>query len=218
MQYPIFHSIVNKINSSLSKSKIQVDKFRTWEETKINATGLEIWIDLSGSTDHLRAVSINFDWDRFRETSIARQLDGTEKHPLLKSHHLLESRVEPSIDVEVVWYFDERTCQPEGSRQRHGNNYRIDAASNWMAEVSRQVNMLLGEEEIITRWHIEIEGDESGKYLTAINLISYFQYELSRLDSLNAVHLYIEQRVRDLLSKINRVIRIADSNVEVSAA
>ncbi|MEX1062419.1 MAG: hypothetical protein WEC12_02345, partial [Balneolaceae bacterium] len=76
MQYPIFHSVVNKIKASLNKSKINVSKFKTWEETQINATGLEIWIDLVDSTDYLKAVSINFDWDRFRETRIAKQLEG----------------------------------------------------------------------------------------------------------------------------------------------
>lgn len=218
MQYPIFHSVVNKIKSSLNRSKITISRFKLWEETQINATGLEIWIDLSDSTEYLRGVSINFDWDRFRETRIAQQLDGTEKHPLLKSTHLLETKVEPVLDIEVVWYFDEERCQPDSDQSGENNNYRIDVASQWMEEASRQVNELLSSDEIITRWHIEIEGDEKGRYLTAINLISYFQYKLSDLHSLNGVHLYIEQRIRDLLFKINRVIRITDSTVNVPAA
>lgn len=218
MQYPIFHSVVNKIKSSLNRSKITISRFKLWEETQINATGLEIWIDLSDSTEYLRGVSINFDWDRFRETRIAQQLDGTEKHPLLKSTHLLETKVEPVLDIEVVWYFDEERCQPDSDQSGENNNYRIDVASRWMEEASRQVNELLSSDEIITRWHIEIEGDEKGRFLTAINLISYFQYKLSDLHSLNGVHLYIEQRIRDLLFKINRVIRITDSTVNVPAA
>jgi len=217
MQYPIFHSVVNKIKSSLSRSKITISKFKLWEETQINATGLEIWIDLEENTDHLRAVSINFDWDRFRETSIAKQLEGTEKHPLLKKPHLLETNVEPIIDIEVVWYFNEEKCQPAPDGSKENSNYRIDVASRWMSEASRQVNELLRSDDIITRWHLEIEGDENGRYLTAINLISYFQYKLSDLDSLNGVHLYIDKRVRDLLFKINRVIRITDSAVQVAA-
>ncbi|MEX2585141.1 MAG: hypothetical protein WD315_02030 [Balneolaceae bacterium] len=209
---------MNKIKSSLNRSKITISRFKLWEETQINATGLEIWIDLSDSTEYLRGVSINFDWDRFRETRIAQQLDGTEKHPLLKSTHLLETKVEPVLDIEVVWYFDEERCQPDSDQSGENNNYRIDVASRWMEEASRQVNELLSSDEIITRWHIEIEGDEKGRFLTAINLISYFQYKLSDLHSLNGVHLYIEQRIRDLLFKINRVIRITDSTVNVPAA
>jgi hypothetical protein len=216
MQYPIFHSVVNKIKASLTKNKINVSKFRTWEETQINATGLEIWIDLSESTDHLKSVSINFDWDRFRETAIAKQLQGTEKHPLLKAPHLVESNVEPVIDIEVVWYFDQDKCQPD---ETNGDgNYRIQVASQWMAEASRQVNELLLSDDIITRWHIEIEGDEKGKYLTAINLISYFQYTLSDQDSLNKVHQYVERKIYHLLYKVNRVIRIADKSVVIPAA
>jgi len=218
MQYPIFHSVVNKIKASLSRSNINVSKFRTWEETQINATGLEIWIDLSGSTRHLKSVSINFDWDRFRETRIARQLEGTEKHPLLQEAHLVTSNVEPVIDIEVIWYFNQETCQPSASHSNGEVNYRINVASQWMSEASRRINELLLSDDIITRWHIEIEGDENGKYLTAINLISYFQYRLSHLDSLNGVHEFIEQKVHHLLYKVNRVIRIADSSVEVSAA
>ncbi|MEX2572761.1 MAG: hypothetical protein WD317_00630 [Balneolaceae bacterium] len=210
---------MNKIKASLNKSKINVSKFKTWEETQINATGLEIWIDLVDSTDYLKAVSINFDWDRFRETRIAKQLEGTEKHPLLKAPHLVESNVEPVIDIEVVWYFNERKCQPSYTGSNADNsNYRINVASQWMSSASKQVNELLLSDEIITRWHIEMEGDENGKYLTAINLISYFQYTLSDLDSLNNVHAYVERKIHHLLYKINRVIRIADSSVEITAA
>jgi len=216
MQYPIFHSIVNKVQASLSKSKINVSKFRTWEETQINATGLEIWIDLTDSTRHLKAVSINIDWDRFRETTIAKQLQGTEKHPLLKAPHLVETNVEPVIDIEVVWYFDQDKCQPDNTNG--DGNYRLNVASQWMSEASKQVNELLVTEDIITRWHIEIEGDEKGKYLTAINLISYFQYPLSDLDCLKNVHKYLERKIHNLLYKINRVVRIADNSVMVDAA
>ncbi len=218
MQYPIFHSVVNKINASLNRSNIQVSKFRTWEETRINATGLEIWIDLSDSTRYLKTVSINFDWDRFRETNIARQLDGTEKHPMLRSPHLIEASVEPVIDIEVVWYFDVEKCQPSQAASNGQGDYRVNVASRWMEEASRKVNELLQSDDIITRWHIEIEGDENGKYLTAINLISYFQYSLADLNSLNNVHKYVERKVHHLLYKINRVVRLVDGVVEVPAA
>ena len=41
---------------------------------------------------------------------------------------------------------------------------------------------LLISDDIITRWHIEVDGDKDGKYLSAINLISYFQYSFTDLE------------------------------------
>src|SRR5690554_6400087 len=122
MQYPIFQSVVNKINATLNKRNINVVKFKTWEEARINAAGLEIVIDLQESTNHLTSLSINFDWDRFREAALANQLSGTDNHPMLKAKHLTEANVVPSIDVELVWYFDEKRCQP--SKTNGDANYR----------------------------------------------------------------------------------------------
>lgn len=216
MQYPIFQSVVNKINSSLNKRNINVVKFKTWEESKINAAGLEILIDLKDSTNHLTHLSINFDWDRFREAAMANKLDGTGDHPMLKSKRLMEANVVPSIDIELVWHFDVRRCQPETGTD--DDNYRIQMASEWMDRASKKVNELLISDDIITRWHIEIDGDEYGKYLTAINLLSYFQFSIGDLNSLNEVHNYIGRKLTHLLYKANRIIKIADSSVVVNAA
>jgi len=216
MQYPLFNSIVNKIKSSLGKKNINVSKFRTWDEPRINATGLEMHIDLSGSAKHLKGISINFDWDRFRETTLARSLDGLQKHPFLKSPHLLDNNIEPMIDIEVVWEFDVDLCQPAESK--NNTNYRVEAASKWMDEARLRVNELLLSDDIITRWHIEIEGDDKGKYLTAINLISYFQYSLATPKTLNETLQLVDRRLHHLLYKANRVVRIADPLVKLPAA
>ncbi|MEX2600307.1 MAG: hypothetical protein WD355_01585 [Balneolaceae bacterium] len=208
--------MVNKIKASLDRRNIKVTKFRFWEETRINATGLEIEIDLSGSTRHLDSITFNFDWDRFKETRLAQQLEGTEKHPLLKSPHLTDVEIDPVIDIEVIWYFDVDKCQPKTTNG--DSNYRINAASSWMSDTSREVNELLRKDDIITRWHIEIEGDEYGKYLTSINLISYFQLSLSEFESINNVHRYLERRIHNLLYKVNRVVRLADETVALPAA
>ncbi|MEX0649253.1 MAG: hypothetical protein WEA56_01845 [Balneolaceae bacterium] len=216
MQYPIFQSVVNKINASLNKRNINVVKFKTWEEAKINAAGLEILIDLKDSTNHLTHLSINFDWDRFREAALANQLSGTDNHPMLKAKHLREANVAPAIDVELVWYFNEKNCQP---RNTNGDaNFRIQMASEWMDRASKQVNELLVTDDIITRWHLEIEGDAHGKYLTAINLISYFQYSMAELKSLNEVQDFVARKLTHLLFKANRIIKIVDRTVAVSAA
>lgn len=216
MKYPIFQSVVNKINSSLSKRNINVVNFKTWEESKINAAGLEILIDLKDSTNHLTHLSINFDWDRFREAALANKLDGTDDHPMLKSKRLTEANVVPSIDIELVWHFDVNQCQPEIGTD--DDNYRIQMASEWMDRASKKVNELLISEDIITRWHIEIDGDEYGKYLTAIHLLSYFQFSIGELNSLNEVHDFIGRQLAHLLYKANRIIKIVDNSVVVNAA
>jgi len=216
MDYPIFQSIVNKINGSLLKRNLNVTKFRTWEEPKINAAGLEFFIDLSQSTNHLKSLSINFDWDRFREASLARQLDGTEDHPILQSETFSETSVKPGIDIEITWHFREDRCQPQGS---NGDaNFRIQKASEWMGEASDKVNELLISDDIITRWHLEVDGDKDGKYLSAINLISYFQYSFTDLHSLADVHKFVDRKLVHLLYKAKRVVEIVDETVKDHAA
>lgn len=216
MEYPIFQSIVNKIHGSLLKRNINVTKFKTWEESKINATGLEISIDLIQSTTHLKSLSINFDWDRFREASLARQLKGTDTHPILQSEPFSESKVKPVIDIEVTWYFREDRCQPAGTDD--DANFRIQKAGEWMKEASDEVNELLISDDIITRWHLEVDGDRNGKYLSAINLISYFQYSFTELTSLKEVHKFVDRKLTHLLYKAKRVVQIADQTVQVHAA
>jgi hypothetical protein len=216
MDYPIFQSIVNKINGSLLKRKINVTKFKTWEEPKINAAGLEFFIDLSQSTNHLKSLSINFDWDRFREASLARQLDGTDNHPILQSETFSGTNIKPIIDIEVTWHFKEDQCQPDASNK--DANFRIEQAGEWMNEASAKVNELLITDDIITRWHIEVDGDQNGKYLSAINLISYFQYSFSDLTSLKEVHKFVDRKLVHLLYKAKRVVEIVDETVHVHAA
>jgi len=216
MEYPIFQSIANIINGSLNERNINVTKFRTWEETKINATGLEIFIDLNDSTNYLKSLSINFDWDRFREAALAQQMEGTGKHPILKSDRFKEAKVSPVIDIEMTWHFKEDRCQPSTSNGE--TNYRIQTAGEWMDDASKKVNELLISDDIITRWHLEIDGDQYGKYLTAINLISYFQYEMSDLKSLCEVHDFVDRKLTHLLYKAKKIIEIVDDSVVVNAA
>lgn len=217
MQYPIFQSVTNKINGSLTKKNINVSKFKTWEETKINATGLEVMIDLDGSSHYLDSLSLNMDWDKFREAELASRLTGTDGHPLIKLKKKMDGmQILPMIDIEVTWYFNIKRSQPDGSNE--DANYRIEAASEWMDKLSKKVNELLTSDEIITRWHIEVDGDEKGRYLTAINLISYFQYSLGDLKSLNGVHEFVERKLMHLLFIANKIIRIADDIIEIKAA
>ncbi len=216
MHYPIFNSVVNTIDTKLEKRGIRTHKFNTWENNKINAAGLELEITLSKVSQFMQSLSINFDWDGFRERALANRLEGMESHPFLKVEKLSETEVIPSIDIEMTWLFDVDLCQPELPGET--GNYRIDKASQWMESISKRVNDLLKESDIITRWHIEIEGDENGKYLSAINLISYFQYQLDEPKSLNEVNQFVSKRLQDLLLKANKVIYLSDEILGESVA
>lgn len=216
MHYPIFKSIVNTIDTQLDKRGIHSRKFRTWEDNKINAIGLELIIDLEKTSPFIKSLAINFDWDSFRETSVARTLSGMESHPFLKIDRLSKTKVSPSIDIEMTWLFDPEICQPKVANKE--GNYRIDEASRWMESISKEINTLLRDENIITRWHIEIEGDKNGKYLSAINLISYFQYEFSSPKTVNEVNTYVSRRLQDLLLKATRVINSCDEVLKETIA
>ncbi|WP_421774325.1 hypothetical protein [Gracilimonas sp.] len=216
MHYPIFNSIVNTVETQLGKRGIKAKKFRTWEDNKIHATGLELIIGLNKASNFMNSLSINFDWDSFRETTMAKELEGMNSHPFLKIETLTKSSVTPTIDVEMSWLFDIDRCQPEIPGE--AGNYRIEKASRWMESISKKVNELLAKDDIITRWHIEIDGDENGRYLSAINLISYFQYELTSPKSLKEVQHLVSRKLQDLLLKANRVIYLADEILDDSVA
>ncbi|MEX0722023.1 MAG: hypothetical protein WD059_15205 [Balneolaceae bacterium] len=216
MQYPIFSSIVNTVETQLGKRGVTTNRFRIWEDNKIHATGLELIIELNKVSSFMHSLSINFDWDSFREATIAKDLKGMEEHPFLKIKTLTRSTVKPVIDVEMSWLFDIDKCQPEVPGE--SGNYRIEKASRWMEAITKEVNEFLADDDLITRWHIEIDGDESGKYLSAINLISYFQYELDSPNSLNEVQHLVGRKLHDLLLKANKVIFMSDKVLEKSIA
>lgn len=216
MHYPIFNSIVNTVETQLGKRGVKTTKFRTWEDNKIHATGLELIIDLDQVSNFMDSLSINFDWDSFREISMAKGLEGMNNHPFLKLETLTKSAIKPTIDVEMSWLFEVKRCQPEVPGET--GNYRIEKASQWMESISNRVNELLAEDDIITRWHIEIDGDINGRYLSAINLISYFQYDLSPPNSLNEVQHLVGRKLHGLLLKANKVIYLSDEILEESVA
>ncbi len=87
-----------------------------------------------------------------------------------------------------------------------------------MESISKEVNELLADDDIITRWHVEIDGDENGRYLSAINLISYFQYQLVELESLNEVQEIVKKKLNDLLLKANKVIFTSNKILDKSLA
>ena len=216
MNYPIFNSFVNQIENELTNKELEIKTFRTWHEDRINAAGLEIVIDVSSQHHYIKEVCINFDWDRFRETVLARQLEGMQEHPFLQEENMVSTSISPIIDIEVSWLFDEHKSQPHMQTGDYSN--KLNGASVWMEDISKEVNHLLKDDDIITRWHVEVEGTEKGKYLSAINLISYFQYTLEDLSSLNNVHEFVGEKLQDLLKKSNKVLKISDQTLEQQAA
>ena len=108
MQYPIFNSFINRIKADLNKKNIKSEEFVVWTEETINAIGLELRIQLDDISPYLQSVTINFDWDKFREVSLARQLPGMEKHPLLNvKNDITNTHLKPNMDVEVSWKFNQ---------------------------------------------------------------------------------------------------------------
>lgn len=215
MTYPIFNSFTNKIQSELNNREINIKTFKTWHEDGINATGLEILIDAQSSNNFIKEVSINFDWDRFRETVLAGQLDGLGEHPMLQEENLKSITVSPKIDVEVCWIFDEQ--RSEIALPDRSESGRLENAGKWMQEINSEVNELFDSDDIITRWHIEVEGNHNGKRLSLVSLISYFQYRLTDLKSLNDAHEFIKRQLQDLLVKSKKIRNISDQTIENAA-
>ncbi|MEX0684724.1 MAG: hypothetical protein WD267_07335 [Balneolales bacterium] len=211
MNYPIFNSIVKQIESELNKRATKIKNFRIWEEESINAAGLEFCMDLGKESRYLKEVSINLDWDKFREARLAKQLKGMEKHPLINQPHISNARVVPVIDVEVIWHFNENAIS-EITETKTGDA-RIKAASLWMDKINTKINTTIPNNNLVTRWHVEIEGDMKGKYLSNISLISYLQYELDNSDTLNSIHHIVGKNIQQLLARTNKIIYIAESTL-----
>lgn len=217
MKYPIFNTFINRIKSDLNRKNIEPAEFHVWTDETINATGLEIKIDLSGLSNHVKDVTINFDWDKFREINCARQLPGMEKHPLLSANTTMEhSSVLPGMDVEVTW-----NLRPDvvlSDQTELADSDRIERASVWMDTINKRIHDTLPADYIISRWHIEVDGDTVGRYLSTMSLISYFQFTLNQMTDLNQILDFISRKLQLILVRSNRIIQIAESSLKSVAA
>ena len=214
MNYPIFLSIVNTIQSDVESKHIQTESFKTWQDNTIFATGLELNINLGVNTRYLQQLSINFDWDQYREFLLANQLHGLDSHPLLGIDELREAKTKPTIDVELMLSFKPEHCQP--SLNDGKGNYRMDFASQWMDLISKRNLANFGPQSNVTRWHVEIEGDNDGKYLSNIQLISYYQFDLSHTKDMQDLQHFVEKSLKSLLVRSSRVIKISEAIIEQS--
>lgn len=218
MQYPIFQFIVNTIQSALKERDIDVSRSRVWEESKINATGLEIVFDLSRESQYLDNLQIHFDWDSFRERKLARQLKGTGNHPLLKQPAPEPAEVASTLDVELIWTFNVASHQPGGTSHRHMDHARIENASKWMEQINERLRILFMSRQLLSRWHLDIEGDEKGRRLKSTMLITYFQYSMDSVSDLSEVQTLISRRVKHLLFVSRKVAQAAESIIPTYAA
>lgn len=215
MNYPIFNSVVNHIESELQKRNIKIAASKIWTENTINATGLETEIDISDVSDYIENVTINFDWDKFREVNLASRLEGMNKHPLLLDEHALTAKVKPNIDIELTWHFKESIVKNLGP-SKVGTD-RVDTASHWMEDINQQIHTFLTSDNIITRWHIEVEGDLYGRYLSAMSLISYYQFTFEHCKTLNEIHNHISRTLQYLLMVALKVIQVANKSIPNAA-
>lgn len=216
MQYPIFQAIINRIQSSLKEREILTARARIWTEKEIHATGLEIKVDLSDQSPWMKEVNIHFDWDSFRERTLAKQLKGTSNHPFLTIPFLKSASVPPNLDVEVSWTFDMQSFQTSNSKS--GNLIAIETASQWMEEINHMLRTSFSSRSLLSRWHIEIEGDEKGRTLSSAQLITYFQFSLEHLKSLQDVHKTIDRRLIQLLFISRKVVQSANGVLSHYAA
>jgi hypothetical protein len=216
MQYPIFNSIINKIQTDLQNRDIKTQHFRVWTDKTINAIGLDISINLSHTSRHINKLVLHLDWDKFREINLARQLEGMQNHPMLNGGRFTDIVVIPRIDVEVNWVFNTDLIH-ESLHDRRGQA-RVEAASRWMESVNRKIREVTLGDEVITRWHVEMEGDTEGRYLSVMSLISYFDYELSGINDINDVHRFVARRLQQILVRTNKVMMLADESFMEAAA
>lgn len=211
MIYPIFDSIVKNIESGLSERSILIDAFRTWNEPAINATGLELGVEMDERSKTLTDMSINMDWDKFREIKMARQLKGMEEHPFLKEKVGTLTNVKAAIDVEVMWVLNEKSILDQFDESNFPK--RIESASNWMERINERASFLLKMDDVMTRWHVELEGDMNGRYVSKMCLISYFQYTLDGCTTVNDVHDYISEKLKNILSITRRLIVLSEETL-----
>ena len=99
-----------------------------------------------------------------------------------------------------------------------GDSKRIEVATQWMDTMNKRIHEVLPADYIMSRWHIEIDGDHHGRYLSTMSLISYFQFTLTQHTDLNQILEFISKRLQLILIRSNRIIKIAENSLMIIAA
>lgn len=213
-EYPLFSSVINRIGSGLLRHNIHPKRFKTWVENSINATGLEIVVDLQGS-EPITSMVINFDWDKFREVGLARQMEGMSGHPLLKSKKVTTTNVTPNMDIEISWQFNEHI--PIQVAPSKIGTQRVKVASEWMDAVTKEATEILPSEHSLSRWHVDIDGDFDGRFISQMTFITYFTIPLTSVNSLNALHLRVDRMLQVLLLTTDRMVKLAKRTLPLAS-
>lgn len=217
MKYPIFNSIITTIKSELKLRDLSPTKFKVWKDNTIKATGLELALRLNNHGSGIREITINFDWDTFREAKLAASLEGLERHPLLKRGKLHQNAANLSMDIETAWHFDEKQIL-EFASPTDREETRLEYASNWVSALNKELSMYLPQDNVISRWHMEIEGDFHGKYVSDMCLLAYHEFSLRELTQLPQVHETVRLNLQKILSRVLRVLQLADKTKPEVAA
>lgn len=211
IEYPIFQSIVHQIDSELQRHHIPTRRFKNWDESAINATGLEITVDIPEQNPAIKSIIINFDWDKFREASLAKQMHGMTKHPLLLKQQAISSTLTPSLDIEIAWQLNETI--PMALSKQHLGIDRMSLAKTWMETINHASSQIMIQDHSLSRWHIDIEGDLKGKYLSQMTFISYLTLSFEGIDSLNELHRIIRRKLSRVLRMSEKIITIAKTSL-----
>lgn len=214
-EYPIFNSIVNRIEAELVRRGINIKRFKTWDESSINATGLEIVVDFPGVDQVIKSVVINFDWDKFREATMARQLEGMSRHPLLRNRSTPLSTLTPNMDVEMSWQFNE-SIPFKLSHDKLGSK-RVKLASEWMESINKRASEVLPSDHSLSRWHVDIDGDFEGRFISQMTFITYFSITLEHIGSLNSLHQMVDKKLQVLLLTSERILQLARRTLPIAS-
>ncbi|MDR9387808.1 MAG: hypothetical protein RI513_02245 [Balneolaceae bacterium] len=180
------------------KSLFERIESTTWQNPSINASGLDVKIPLNDP--NVKACHIHFDWDSFRERCMAKQMKGMEDHPLLTQPHLASNAVKPQLDIEVSWVFQSPYTQ-------------ADPARAWIASMNESLKPLFLSLTALSRWHLEIEGETEQSSVTDTRLLTYVEFDMEGVTSINHLQRTIERRLVQLVFLTRKVMGAAQQNV-----
>jgi hypothetical protein len=64
-------------------------------------------------------------------------------------------------------------------------------------------------EHSLSRWHVDIDGDFEGRFISQMTFITYFTIPLASIDSLSALHLRVDRKLQVLLLTTDRMMQLA---------
>ena len=125
-------------------------------------------------------------------------------HPFLKEGLKNLESIKPMLDVEVIWNLNPEVIMNLSNEITATS--RLNWASEWMDNISKRSNFLLGNEDVMTRWHVEFEGDLNGRYVSNMSLITYYQVSLAESQSVSDINSAILKRLRRIQNITRKLV------------